>query len=594
MAAFRNLPRALALVWQASPRLVTGIVAVRVVAAVLPLAGLYVSKLLIDLVVAAASGQAAASAHATALQLLLAAFLLAALGMLLGRATDYMEGRLIDEFSQAASLRVMRHAAALDLAAFEDPEFYDKLERARVQATDRGMLLSTLGWVLQKVIALSLLTASVVYYSPWLFVLLLVCVLPTFAGESHFAFLGYRLAHRLTPLRRELDYLRVVGTSRESAKEVKVFDLADHLYGRYERVGDRLIRANRELGRRRLAWGTLLAVVGSLGYFGGYAYLVLQTLRGEISVGTLTFLAGAIGSVNGELQQLFSLFSNLSEQMLFLTDLLTFLEVQPSIVSKPGAIPAPRPIRHGIEFEKVSFHYPGSQRLVLRELDFRLCPGERVALVGENGMGKTTFVKLLARLYEPSAGRILLDGVDLAEYRIEDLRREIGIVFQDFFKYDMPVRDNIAVGRVERHGDDPALWEAAQKSGAEELVLNLPGRLEQMLGRRFEGGVDLSGGQWQRLALARAYLRDAQVLVLDEPTAALDAVAEAQVFTHFAELAKERMAILISHRFSTVRMADRIVVLVDGRISEEGTHGDLVAARGQYARLYEIQAANYR
>jgi ATP-binding cassette subfamily B protein len=338
----------------------------------------------------------------------------------------------------------------------------------------------------------------------------------------------------------------------------------------------------------------VLAVFGSLGYYGGYVYLVLQAVQGRISVGTLTFLAGAIAAANIELQTVFSLFSNIAEQSLFLTDLLAFLSVRPKIQSPRHAIPAPRPIRDGIEFRNVSFRYPGSETSVLKNLYFRLEPGERVALVGENGEGKTTFVKLLARLYEPTSGAILIDGIDLRDYRVEDLRKEIGIIFQDFFRYDMAVRDNIATGRVELRQDDSALWEAARKSGASSLVERLPAQLEQMLGRRFEGGIDLSGGQWQRMALARAYLRDAQVLILDEPTASLDAVAEAEVFDNFAELTRDRMALLISHRFSTVRMADRIVVLADGQVSEEGTHDHLVSAGGQYARLFEIQAANYR
>jgi len=373
-----------------------------------------------------------------------------------------------------------------------------------------------------------------------------------------------------------------------------MFGLADYLRDRYRILSDQLIRRNRALTRRRLRWGALFAIIGSLGYYGGYTFLVWQALGGAITVGTLTFLAGAIAGANLELQGLFSLFSNISEQALFLTDLLAFFAVRPRIRSKPNAIPAPRPIRDGIEFRNVSFHYPGSTREVLHDVNFRIAPGERVALVGENGQGKTTFVKLIARLYDPTSGVILLDGVDLRDYRVEDLREEIGIIFQDFFRYDMAVRDNIAAGRVEMIRNDAALWEAARRSGVDQVVSKLPGGMEQMLGRRFEGGVDLSGGQWQRMALARAYLRDAQVLILDEPTAALDAVAEAEVFTNFAELTRERMAILISHRFSTVRLADRIVVLAEGSVTEDGSHEQLIASRGQYARLFEMQAANYR
>ncbi len=593
VAALKNLPEVMKLVWHAAPWIVTASLLLRLLVAVTPLGVLWVSKNIIDAVVR--NVKTPGSVHAGQIWfLLLLEFLFAAGALVLGRAIDYCDARLADEFGRDVSLRLMRHAANLDLMLFEDPEFYDKLERARLQATDRVSLLNAMGSLFQQLIGLTALAGSVLYYEPWLFVLLLGCVLPAFAGESHFAFLGYSLAHRMTPVRRELDYLRTLGTSRDSAKEVKMFGLADYLHGRYEALSRHLIRNNCKLTRRRLRWGALLAAVGSLGYYGGYAYLVLQTLELKISVGKLTFLAGAIAGSNASLQSLFSLFSSISEQALFLTDLIAFFAVRPRIRSKPNAIPAPRPIRRGIEFCDVLFHYPGSENLVLRGLDFRMEPGEKIALVGENGEGKTTFVKLLARLYDPTGGKILLDGVDLRDYRVEDLRKEIGVIFQDFFRYDFAVRDNIGTGRVELVNDDSALWEAARKSGVDQLVANLPNGLEQMLGRRFEGGVDLSGGQWQRMALARAYLRDAQVLILDEPTAALDAVAEAEVFANFAQLTRERMAILISHRFSTVRLANRIVVLNGGRITEDGRHDALIASRGQYARLFEIQAANYR
>jgi ATP-binding cassette subfamily B protein len=386
----------------------------------------------------------------------------------------------------------------------------------------------------------------------------------------------------------------VLGSSKESAKEVKVFALGGYLRDRYAVLTDGIIRRNRELTRRRLWWGSALAIIGSLGYYGSYAYLVWRALLGEISVGTLTFLAGAIAGSATQLQSVFSLFSSISDQALFLTDLVSFLSVQPDIRSKPGALPAPRPIRDGFEFREVSFHYPGSDREVLKSLSFRMAPGEHIALVGENGQGKTTLVKLLARLYDPTAGAILLDGVDLRDYGVEELHKEIGIIFQDFVHYDLAARLNIGVGRISESGHDDALWNAARKSRADRLLARFPGGLDQMLGRRFEGGVDLSGGEWQKFALARAYLRNAQVLILDEPTAALDAMAESEVFSRFADLAQGKMAILISHRFSTVRRSHRIVVLEDGRIREQGTHDELVATGGEYAKLFELQAANYR
>jgi ATP-binding cassette subfamily B protein len=592
LAALRNVPPVLRLVWKAAPKVVAAGLVLRVFSALTPLAALAISKWIIDLVVAAVK-------HPGPLPqqiwfLLGAEFLVAAVGNVLGRAIDYTDARLADEFTREVSLRVMEHAARLDLATFEDPVFQDKLERARLQATDRIGMLNSMGRLLLQSITLVSLSIGVIVYSPWLFLVLVICVAPAFAGESHFAFRGYTLAHSLTPIRRELDYLRVVGSGKESAKEVKVFGLGGFLQNRYGALTEGIIRKNRELTRQRLWWGSALAIVGSVGYYASFAYLVWRTLLGEISVGTLTFLAGAIAGSSAQLQGVFSLFSSISDQALFLTDLVDFLAVQPRIQSKPNAIVAPRPIRQGFEFRDVSFHYPGSERLVLDHLNFRIERGEHIALVGENGQGKTTLVKLLARLYDPTSGAISLDGVDLREYDVEDLQREIGIIFQDFVRYDMAARMNIGVGRIEETDQDESLWIAAKKSRADRTLERLAGGLDQMLGRRFEGGVDLSGGEWQKFALARAYLRNAQVLILDEPTAALDAVAESEVFARFAELAHNSTAILISHRFSTVRKAGRIVVLEGGRIREQGTHEQLVTIRGRYARLFELQAANYR
>ncbi|MGH9557822.1 MAG: ATP-binding cassette domain-containing protein, partial [Bryobacteraceae bacterium] len=425
ITALKNLPRVMKLVWHSAPGVVTAGLLLRAAAALTPVGVLAVSKRIID-AVSAKSG-----VHVSTEQMWILIgleFLLAGGGLALGRAIDYFDARLADEFGRDVSLRLMNHAASLDLAMFEDPAFHDKLERARVQATDRIGMLTSLGSLFQRGIALASLAVGVIYYDPWLFLLLLICVLPAFAGESHFAFLGYSLAHKLTPTRRELDYLRLLGSSRESAKEVKMFGLADHLSRRYEALSRELIRDNRKLTRRRLRWGVALSVIGSLGYYGGYAYIVWEAFEGKISIGTLTFLAGAIAGANAELQSLFSLFSTISEQALFLTDLIAFFAVEPSIESKSDALPAPRPIRDGIEFRDVSFRYPGTRHLVLKNLNFRIEPGERVALVGENGQGKTTFVKLIARLYDTTSGSILLDGIDLREYRVEELRREIGII----------------------------------------------------------------------------------------------------------------------------------------------------------------------
>jgi len=590
LAALRNVPPVLRLVWDAAPVVVSNGIVLRVISAFIPLAMLAISKLIIDIVAAQRSG----TIPSRMWWLLAAEFLLAAGNQVLSRAIDYTDARLADEFTREVSLRLIQHATKLDLAWFEDPGFQDMLERARQQATDRIGMLNALGRLLLQSITLISLSIGVVLYSPWLFLLLVVCVAPAFAGESHFAFLGYSLAHQITPVRRELDYLRVIGSSKENAKEVKLFGLGGHLHDRYASLTGDIIRKNINLTRRRLWWGSMFATIGSAGYYASYVFLVWQALRGRISVGTLIFLTGAIAGASTQLQGVFSLFSHISDQALFLTDLVDFLKVRPNIFSDPNAIPAPRPMQLGFEFRNVSFRYPGSSAPVLKNLNFRIEPGEHVALVGENGQGKTTLVKLLARLYDPTSGAIYLDGTDLRDYRVEDLHKEIGVIFQDFVRYDMTARMNIGVGRVDAVDDDEALWAAAKKSRADRLLNRIPGGLDQMLGRRFEGGVDLSGGEWQKFALARAYLRDAQVLILDEPTAALDALAEYEVFARFDELSRGKMALLISHRFSTVRKSDRIVVLEDGQIHEEGTHDQLVARGGRYASLFELQAASYR
>jgi ATP-binding cassette, subfamily B, bacterial len=591
LRSLKNLPATLELLWDSGPALAACTTGFRCAKALVPVSMLWVSKLIIETVVAASQGKSTS----TGIWWLLAAeFLLAGAAALFGRIVDYCDVRLADQFSRNVTLKIMGHAEKLDVAAFEDPVFYDILERARLQATDRIAMLTAVGRLLEQAITLASLSTGIILYAPGLFLLLVACVLPAFLGESHFAFLGYALAHSLTPVRRELDYLRVLATSKESVKEVKVFGLAGYLRDRFSTVTDGLIARNRGLAKRRLTAGSALTLIGSFGYYAGYAFLVIRTMQGQITVGDLTFLGGALAASSTQIQAIFSTFSMIADQALFLGDLVHFFNVKPRIVSKPNALPAPRPIRAGFEFRNVSFHYPGSKRLILTGLDFRIEPGERVALVGENGRGKTTFVKLLARLYEPTDGRILLDGVDLRDYDVEELHKQIGIIFQDFMRYDLPARDNVAVGKIHSVANDREVMRAAAKSGAIDLIQRFPDGLDQMLGRRFEGGVDLSGGEWQKFALARAYMRDAQLIILDEPTAALDAMAEFEIFRRFSELTKGRMAVMISHRFSTVRMCDRIAVIEAGRIREQGSHGQLVASGGPYSRMFEMQAANYR
>lgn len=588
--ALRNIPPLLSIVWSSGPRVVTASMLCRLIGALIPLSMLAVSKQILDGVQTHFAGQ---PLPASFWYLVAAEFALAVFGSLIGRSTGYFDALLADRFTRYVSLRVMRHASQLDLASYEDPAFYDRLERARVQGSDRIAMVQALGTVAQQVIMAVSLSAGIIWFSPWLLVILVLAVVPAFLGESHFAFEGYSLNIRQTPVRRQLDYLRTLGASKESAKELKLFDLSGYLSGEYSRLSDQVYDQNVQLAGRRLRTGALLSLLSTGAYYGAYAYVIYRTVTGTLSWGSLQFLAGALAGASSNIQNVFSTFSSIADQSLFLTDLVEFLRVKSGIGSKPNALPAPRPIRDGFRFESVSFRYPGSGRLVLDRLDLRIGPGERIALVGENGQGKTTIVKLLTRLYDPTSGRILLDGVDLREYSVEDLHREVGVIFQDFVRYEMTARQNIAMGRIGTTAES-AILKAARNSGADEVIDRLPNGYSQLLGRRFEGGVDLSGGEWQKMALARAYLRNAQILVLDEPTASLDARSEYEVFQSFAELTHNRMALLISHRFSSVRMADRIIVLENGRIAEQGSHEQLLALGGRYAEMFELQAASYR
>jgi len=592
LTALRNVPPVLGIVWQSGPLVVSLGLIIRIVTSLLPLAALWITKLIIDGIVQVVSHHQ--PVRPLLWWLVAAEFAVAIFGSFLGRLVDYLDALLADKYTRHISIEVMKHAAELDLIAYEDPVFYDRLERARVQATDRLGMIQSIGRLVQQVITAGSLSVSILLFSPWLLLLLVAGILPAFLGESHFAFLGYAKNFRQTPIRRELDYLRVLGGSREAAKELKLFGLKDFLLARFTRLSDQIYGENVDLARRRLIAGSFLSMIGTAGYYSAYVYVIWRTVTGSLTIGELTFLTGAIVQASSNIQLIFSTLSSIADQALFLTDLLAFFEMQPTIRSKPHALAAPRPIVRGFEFRNVSFCYPGNSRRVVDHLDLQLRAGERVALIGENGEGKTTLVKLMTRLYDPVEGQILLDGVDLREYDLEDLYREIGVIFQDFMRYEMTARENVAIGRIDQVDNLPLLKSAAAQSMANEVIERLPRDYDQMLGRRFENGVDLSGGEWQKVALARAYLRDAQVLILDEPTAALDARSEFEVFQRFAELTAGKSALFISHRFSTVRMADRIIVLHKGRITEDGNHDALLNLGGLYAGMFEMQAASYR
>jgi ATP-binding cassette subfamily B protein len=602
LQALRHLPRLLRMVWETEPRYVVGILLLRIVRAIVPLAVLWVGKLIVDEVVQAVTvvGAGGPIPWVRLAELLALELGIALVGEGLSRVSALLESLLGDLFANRTSVELMRHSATLDLEQFENAEIYDRLERARRQTVNRIGLFTLLLATVQDLITLVTLSVALAVYVPWLLLLLLVAVLPSLLGETHFASLGYSLLYSWTPERRQLDYLRYIAASDVSAKELKLFGLSDFLVGRYDRLSQEFYQANKALSVRRSLVSSLLAAVGTLGYYAAYAVIIYLTVVGHRSpagvftIGVLTFLAGSFRQSRDLIQRVLLSLSQIFEQSLYLDDLFSFLALEPRIRPSAGARQVPTPIRQGFTFEDVGFRYPGADHWAVRGLDFTLSPGERLALVGENGAGKTTLVKLLARLYDPSEGRILLDGVDLREYDLDSLRRNVGVIFQDFVRYDFLLRENIAVGNIGRLEDEPRIEGAAARSLADTVAARLPGRYGQMLGRRFEGGVDLSGGEWQKVALARAYMREAQLLILDEPTAALDARAEYQVFLRFSELTQGRMAVLISHRFSTVRMADRILVLRGGELVEQGTHEELLALGGLYSELFQLQAAGYR
>jgi len=595
LQALRNLRPLLLMLWETHRGFVSAIIAIRALRAAVPLAVLWIGKLIIDWAKTEMDAhRLGVAVHWNSLVVLLAVGLaIAVVGDALARAGTLVESLLGDLFSNRISVRLMEHAATLDLRHYEESKFYDHLERARRQTMGRNALITILLSSIQDFITLVSLSAVLLAYLPWLLALLAVTVFPSFLGETHYASLGYSFLYRWTPERRQLEYLCYTGASNETAKEVKLFGLSRWLIERYAKLANAFYEANKRLAIRRSVVSAFLTTIGTAGYYGAYAVIIYLTVLGRFTIGTLTFLAGSFQQSRDLIQRILLSMSQIYEQSLYLSDLFAFFEMKPTIVSAPHARSVPNPIREGFEFRDVGFRYPGSDVWAVRHLTFRLGPGERLALVGENGAGKTTLTKLLARLYEADEGVILLDGVDLREYDVGSLHRSVGVIFQDFVRYAFLLRENIGVGEIGAVSDRDRIRQAAEQSMAASLAARFPKGYEQMLGRRFEEGIELSGGEWQKVALARAYIREAQVLILDEPTASLDARAEYEIFLRFAELTRNKAAVLISHRFSTVRMADRILVLDKGLPTEQGTHAELVAQGGTYAQLFALQARQY-
>jgi ATP-binding cassette subfamily B protein len=597
-SALKNIPQLFRIIWGVNKNLMLTNISLRLLRAFIPLSSLWVAKEIVDEVVKILNHQYPADIPVSEYPVWFwvgLEFGIIVLSEIIGRGIALTESLLGDLFSNQSSVEIIRHAATLDLYQFEDPQFYDKLERARRQTTGRTVLMTQVFEQIQDIISIFVLGAGLIYFNAWLILILILAVLPLLFGEIYFNQRVYSLTLSWTPERRELDYLRFIGASDETAKEVKIFGLADFLARRFESIAERYYRENRKIAIKRASWGTFLNIVGTVSYYGAYVFIILQTIGGALTLGTMTFLAGAFERMRGMLQGIMLRFSRIAESALYLQDYFDFLNLKPLMngQTEGGGLSVPNPIKSGFEFKNVSFKYLNSDKYAVKNLSFRLNPTEKLALVGENGAGKTTIVKLLARLYEPTEGVILLDGRNLNDYNPFQLREAVGVIFQDFIRFQMRAFENIAIGKIEDIQAGDRIEDAAQKSLADTVIENLPDRYTQMLGKRFGSGVELSGGQWQKIALARAYMRDAQLLILDEPTAALDARAEHEVFVRFSELTKGKMAVLISHRFSTVRMADKILFLENGEKKEYGTHTELMAQGGKYAELFNLQAKGY-
>jgi len=591
-ASLKFVPRFFKEIRKVNPSLFYANVLARTVNAVLPVIILWVGKLIIDEVVLQISAE---SKDLDRLWLLVAVeFGLAILSDLMSRAISLTDGLLGDQYSINTSVRIIKKTSELNLDQLEDSEFYDKLERARQQTTGRVGLMSNILTQGEDLVVIFSLLAGVVAFEPWLIILLVVSVIPTIINEIKFSGTSYSLARSWTQERRELDYLRYAGASDVTAKEVKLFGLSNYLAERFKNLSDTYYLMSKKLAKQRAGWGSLFNVIGTGAYYGAYLLIVFRTVAGIFTLGDLTFLSGSFNRLRSKLQGFFTRFTAITESALYLQDYFEFLDLKYSEETSEEKLPLPKKIKKGFEFKNVGFKYPKSEAWVVRNINFELKAGEKLAFVGENGAGKTTLIKLLLRFYEPTEGEILLDDIPVREYNQTQYQQYFGVIFQDFVKFELTLRENIAMGEIEEIKNQPRIDSAAEKSLANEVISEMPRGYDQQLGKRFKQGKDLSGGQWQKIAIARAYMKDAEVLILDEPTSALDARAETEAFDRFIKLTEGKTAVIISHRFSTVRIADRIMVLKNGAVLEIGTHRELMKNDKLYAELFNLQAQGYQ
>jgi ATP-binding cassette subfamily B protein len=594
--ALRNTPQAFRLVWAASRRAAMAGAGLMLVAALLPAAQAWAGKLIIDAIVnAMRQGMEPIAGLRYVVPYLALELALLLVGSVTGQVRSLFDRILQMQLTNHVNTLVIRKAISLDLRFFEDPIFYDTLQNARRRADTSALnIVQSMLQMVQQVITLMSLVVLLMRFSPWLAVIVFLAAIPAFLSQSQHAERAFRAVSRRAPESRMLNYLETLLTGNESVKEIKLLGLGEPLLRRYQELFTRFYLEDRAIAERRTISGLGWGLLSNLVYYGSYAWIVMRTIAGLITLGDMTMFLGIFRQSQSSIRTLLDSLNRLYESNLFLDNLLTYLKLQPQLHTPVNGLIAPAPIGHGIEFRHVSFRYPGSDVFVLFDINFHIHPGERIALVGLNGAGKTTLIKLLTRLYDPTEGQVLLDGVDLREYDLTSLHQRFGVIFQDFVRYQFTVRENIAFGQVDALDDVDRIRDAADRGGAISVIENLPQGYDTMLGRRWEKGQELSGGEWQKIALARAFMRKAEVLVLDEPTSALDAEAEYEVFRRFGELMEGRIAVLISHRFSTVRMADRIAVLSAGKVVELGSHAELIQLDGVYARLFNLQAEGYR
>ena len=601
-SSFANVPRALGMVWQAHPLVFTLTAVVAICQALLPAGQAWTGKLIVDAVVNAIGKSRPLDGFAgfalviqPAAPFLFAEFFLIALGAVLGQADTLLEHILHARLSNTINNAIIRKAMSLDLQYFEDAKFYDKLQNARREADFRALNIMTTGFqVIRNIITLASFAALLIGFSPWLTVLLFGATVPAFLAQMQFSNLNFKLLSWRAPEARRMNYFEYLLTVDNSAKEVKLFGLGDTLLKRYNALFHKFYKEDSLLARRRSLISVGFGLLSSMTFYAAYAWIIYRTVLATITLGDLTLYLSLCRQAQGLFSGLFSNINSLYESGLFMSNLFGFLELQPQIQTGGTLRKVPEKMRIGIEFRNVSFKYFGKDEFAVKDINLKIKVGEKIALVGQNGAGKTTLIKLLTRLYDPTEGQILLDGIDLREYDVNEWRDHIGVIFQDFVQYQTTVKENIGFGQVKELGDEARILHASEQGGADEVAADLPKQYETMLGRWFERGSELSGGQWQKVALARAFMRDGSVLVLDEPTSALDAEREYEIFQRFRELTAGKIAVLISHRFSTVRMADTIVVLEHGAITELGSHAALVAQGGTYARLFNMQAEGYR